>query len=177
MRLSSPFRFAVYAAFAALLLTGAAWLVADAWKDPEGSEIWQAIAANLLMLHGGAAMLTLMFLGALIPLHARRNWRIRSNRPTGTLMLACNAILVVTAFGLYYVGWDAVRWWVSEIHTAAGFFLPALFLVHVVLGRRSADASRDRAAGFAQRQGLDAPAARTSTHAGSGSGASRRAPK
>jgi cation transport ATPase len=177
LRLSSPFRFAVYAAFAALLLTGAAWLVADAWKDPEGSEIWQAIAANLLMLHGGAAMLTLMFLGALIPLHARRNWRIRSNRPTGTLMLACNAILVVTAFGLYYVGWDAVRWWVSEIHTAAGFFLPALFLVHVALGRRSADASRDRAAGLAQRQGLDGSADRTSTYAGSGSGAPRRVPK
>src|SRR5262249_52408823 len=127
LRLSSPFRFAVYAAFAALFLTGAAWLLADAWKDPESGEIWQAIAANLLMLHGGAAMVTLMFLGALVPLHARRNWRVRSNRPTGTLMLACNAILVVTAFGLYYVGWEAVRWWVSEVHTAAGLFLPALF--------------------------------------------------
>jgi len=138
LRLNSPFRFAVYAAFAALFLTGAAWLLADAWKDPENGEIWQAIAANLLMLHGGVAMVMLMFLGALIPLHARRNWRIRSNRPTGTLMLASNAILVVTAFGLYYVGWDALRLWVSETHTAAGLFLPALFLVHVVLGRRSA---------------------------------------
>jgi hypothetical protein len=144
LRLNSRFRFAVYAAFGALFVTGAAWLVADAWKDPDGGEIWQTIAANLLMLHGGAAMVTLMFLGALVPLHARRNWRIRNNRPTGTAMLACNTILVVTAFGLYYVGWDALRWWMSEVHTAIGFFLPALFLTHVLLGRRGSHADRGR---------------------------------
>jgi hypothetical protein len=155
LRLNSRFRFAVYAAFAALFVTGAAWLVADAWKDPDGGEIWQTVAANLLMLHGGAAMVTLMFLGALVPLHARRNWRIRNNRPTGTLMLTSNAILVVTAFCLYYVGWDWLRWWVSEVHTAVGLFLPALLLVHVLLGRRSADTA----------------------YAGSGSAASRRVPK
>jgi len=127
----------IYAAFSILFITGVGWLVSDQMKDAVSGESWQATAAYMLMVHGGAAMATLMLLGALVPLHLRHGWRMRRNRITGTLMAACNAALILTAFGLYYFGSDTLRSWTSDVHIGAGLFVPALFCIHVFVGRRS----------------------------------------
>jgi hypothetical protein len=137
LRLDPRFRFALYGAFALLVLTGAVWLVADAFKDSPEGELWQRVSASMLMIHGGVAMITLLLLGALFPLHMRLGWRSGRNRITGPAMVTFNAVLIVTAFGLYYSGSDAVRPFMSNLHLGLGFALPALFVVHVLLGRRS----------------------------------------
>jgi uncharacterized membrane protein YbjE (DUF340 family) len=144
VRIDPQFRWALYAACAVLFVTGAGWLLADAWK--ESADVWQEVAANLLMVHGGAAMVALMLLGALVPLHLRRAWRAKRNRVTGSAMASVNAILIITAFGLYYFGSDAVRPWTSRIHYGLGLALPLLGLVHVLWGRRTAAETRERAA-------------------------------
>jgi hypothetical protein len=138
VRLKTSFRYAIYAAFTVLFLTGAGWFVADRQKDVSGDEIWQQIVANMLMLHGGVAMLTLMMLGALIPLHFLRAWRAGKNRISGSVMATLNAVLIATAFGLYYLGSEAVRPWMSWIHICAGLVLVLMFPLHIVLGRRPA---------------------------------------
>jgi cytochrome c biogenesis protein CcdA len=138
LRLKPSFRYAIYAAFAVLFLTGAGWFIADWQKDISSDEIWQQVAANMLMVHGGAAMLALLMIGALIPLHLLRSWRAKKNRVTGSVMAAFNAILIVTAFGLYYLGSEAVRPWMSWIHIGAGLLLALMFPLHIVLGRRPA---------------------------------------
>src|SRR3974390_2152099 len=135
VRLKSTFRYWPYAVFSVLLLTGAAWLVADWQKDAD--EAWQQAAANLLMIHGGAAMLALMVLGALIPLHLLRAWRARKNRVSGSVVATFNAALIMTAFGLYYLGSEAVRPWMSWIHIVAGFSVALMLPVHILLGRRA----------------------------------------
>jgi hypothetical protein len=137
LRLDPRFRFALYGAFALLVVTGAVWLVADQLKDSPEGELWQRVSASMLMVHGGIAMVTLLFLGALFPLHIRLGWRSGRNRITGPAMVTFNALLIVTAFGLYYSGSDTVRPWMSDVHIALGFVLPALFVGHIVLGRRS----------------------------------------
>lgn len=136
MRLKSSFRFSIYAAFATLFLTGAGWLAADWQKDISSDDIWQSTAVYLLMVHGGAAMATLMLVGALIPVHVLRGWRSGKNMVSGSVMITLNALLIVTAFGLYYLGSETVRPWMKLIHLVAGFGLPALFAVHIFLGRR-----------------------------------------
>jgi hypothetical protein len=146
LRIDPQFRWAIYIAFAVLFLTGAVWLVADALK--ESDEIWQQTAANLLMVHGGVAMLALMLIGALVPMHLRRAWSARKNRITGTVMATFNAVLIITAFGLYYSGSDVVRPWISRLHYGLGLALPVLFLVHVVSGRR---ATREMGASMVSR--------------------------
>ena len=136
MRLKTSFRYALYAAFAALILTGAGWLVADWQKDVAGDEVWQQIAANMLMIHGGVAMLTLLLLGALIPVHLLRSWRSGKNVVSGSVMASFNAVLIATAFGLYYLGSEAVRPWMSWIHLGTGFSLALMLPLHIWLGRR-----------------------------------------
>jgi hypothetical protein len=136
LRLKPSFRYAIYAAFAVLFLSGAGWFVADWQKDISSDDIWQQVAANMLMVHGGAAMLALMMMGALIPLHLLRSWRAKKNRVTGSVMASFNAVLIVTAFGLYYLGSEALRPWISWIHIGAGLLLVLMFPLHIVLGRR-----------------------------------------
>lgn len=136
MRLKTSFRYWLYAAFAILFLTGAGWLVADWQKNVAGDEAWQQAAAYLLMVHGGTAMLALLLIGALIPVHLLRSWRRGMNRVSGTIMVLFNGVLIVTAFGLYYLGSEALRPWISWIHLGVGFALALMFPLHVWLGRR-----------------------------------------
>src|SRR5689334_23283519 len=94
LRLESRFRFALYGALALLVLTGAVWLVADQLKDSPEGELWQRVSSSTLMVHGGTAMVALLLLGALYPLHIRLGWRSGRNRLTGPAMVAFNAILI-----------------------------------------------------------------------------------
>ena len=137
MRLNPSFLGAIYALFTTLFASGAVWLVADALKDGDGGEAWQAVAANLLMIHGGASMVTLVLLGALYPLHMRLGWRANRNRVSGSLMVTINGLLILTAFGLYYSGADVLRTWTGYVHIAVGLAFPILVGIHVLLGRRS----------------------------------------
>jgi hypothetical protein len=139
VRLDSRYRASLYAAFALLFVTGTAWLLADQLKDaPKIGENWQLAGSYLLMVHGGSAMVTLMLLGALFPLHIQRGWRGRRNLLAGSAMLTCNAMLILTAVGLYYAGSELLRPWLSAIHTVIGLSLPLIWIFHVIAGRRMA---------------------------------------
>ena len=147
MRLESRFRAALYIVVGLLFGTGATWFAVDRLKEVgPTAQTWQDASAWLLMLHGGAAMLFLLLLGALIALHVRVGWRLGNNRVSGTVMLALNAVLVVTAFGLYYAGSETLRPWISDIHIAVGLGFPALLALHAVLGKRSVRSARRAAA-------------------------------
>jgi hypothetical protein len=136
LRLESGLRFGTYAVVATLTATGVIWLIADMLKASE-DELWQAVGANMLMLHGLAAMIALVLVGAMIPMHLRGFWRAGKNRISGAAMVGTNALLMITAWGLYYAGSDGLRAFVADVHIAVGIALPALVATHVTLGRRS----------------------------------------
>ena len=136
MRLEPRVRAALYAVTTVLFLTGVTWWALD-WRGAfDVGSTWRPAGSYLLMTHGGAAMLAMILLGALIPLHLRAAWPSRISRGTGVLMIASHAVLIVTAFGLYYIGQDALRRWTGTVHASIGFGVPALLVVHVMLGRR-----------------------------------------
>ena len=135
LRLDDRFRYGLYAAFTILFATGAVWLIGNAKMDSPDGEFWQDVSAKMLVIHGGTAMLALLILGALIPIHMQRAWRGRLNRLTGIAMVTVNTVLVLTAFGLYYAGSDTLRGWISDIHIAVGLAFPAIIIVHIVIGR------------------------------------------
>jgi predicted lysophospholipase L1 biosynthesis ABC-type transport system permease subunit len=133
--------------FAVLFVTGAVWLIADALKDSPSGDFWQGISASLLTIHGGAAMVPLVLLGALIPVHVMRAWRSRRNRVAGAAMVIANVLFIATAFGLYYAGSDIWRPWISDVHIAVGLIFPALMVIHVLTGRRRAPAADKESSG------------------------------
>src|SRR5258706_2089202 len=137
LRLEPGLRFWNYRFFATLLATGAIWLAADMLKTSADEELGQAIAANVLMLHGMTAMIALVVLGAVIAVHVRHSWRAGKNRMSGAVMVGANAALLITALGLYYPGSDLLRTFAADVHIAVGIAWPALVVAHVVLGRQT----------------------------------------
>jgi hypothetical protein len=78
-------------------------------KVTSNGKLWEQAAAYLLMVHGGAAMVTLMLLGALFPLHIGCAWRAKKDPATGIVMLAFNVVLIAAAFALYYLASEILR--------------------------------------------------------------------
>jgi len=136
LQLDGRFRAAFYTVFSVLLVTGVAWLPMDRLKNTAGADLWSALAPVLLMAHGGAAMLALLLLGALVPLHLAPAWRRDKNRALGAAMATLTALLIASAFGLYYIGSDTLRGWASDLHIALGLAFPTLLAAHVMTGRR-----------------------------------------
>lgn len=130
-RLSRPLKAAVYLIFAALLVTGAGWMLAQSRLEEEA---WAKIPRLLLKIHGGAAMLALLLLGALT-LHVKRGWIAGRNRLSGVLLVAVNAFLGLSGYGLYYAGSETFRAWLSYWHAWIGLGLAALLPAHVLIGR------------------------------------------
>jgi len=123
----------------ALLISGALWLVFHYFLtvSVEFGESRHPLEAWWLRLHGAAAMAFLIVLGTLLPIHIRRAWQVRRNYRSGVVVLTIVTTLVITGYGLYYVGSENLRLWISVIHWGIGLAgMPALIL-HVLMGTRN----------------------------------------
>jgi hypothetical protein len=135
LRLSVRHRRWFYLACLGLYLTGAAWLVLH-WRTQRSADgipsEWQPW---LMKVHGAAAMVVLVVLGTLIPLHIRRGWHAGINRMTGIIMIAVMGSLIVTGYGLYYFGDEQVRAITAAAHDVIGALSPVVIFWHVLRGR------------------------------------------
>lgn len=126
----------LYSATAILWATGAAWVWIAMFSRDETNPGAAAARPWLMKVHGGFAMVLLVVLGTLIPLHIRRGWRNRMNRKTGGGLVTTFVVLIATGYGLYYLGGEATRQAASQIHWIVGLAVPAIIAVHIWAGRR-----------------------------------------
>ena len=138
IRLSRRHEWAIYLVTGVVFVTGAGW----AWLHyfvPASSEIDNAFHSAtkwMLNLHGAAAMATLIALGTLLPYHVKFAWRARRNRRTGSTLLVTLTVLIVSGYGLYYIGDERLRAWTSYSHLWVGLVLPLFLASHVARGKR-----------------------------------------
>lgn len=138
MRLSTGHRRWIYWSGAALFTTGALWLMFRYFVRTHGQfgetahplEIWW------LRLHGGCAMLVLIVLGSLLPVHVRRGWHLRKNLLAGWILGISALWLIASGYALYYVGNETTRPWISALHWLLGLGTPGFLIWHVWRGRR-----------------------------------------
>lgn len=138
-KLSTRHKIWLYTITLVVYITGAAWAwlhylirPVDDLASHSAAEPW------MMKLHGAGAMAILFVLGTLLPGHIRFAWHARRNRPNGILLVFVLTILVVSGYGLYYFGNEHLRSWTSWSHLAVGLILPAIIILHIWSGRRSA---------------------------------------
>ena len=139
MRFSGRHRGWFHGTFGLLFLSGAGWWILHRFFPVHGEfgprpHPWQP---GLMMIHGGAAMLAILLVGTLVPLHMRRGWRARFNRRNGVLLISFVALLALSGYALYYAGGEGLRRFASQAHTLLGFLLPVVLAWHIVRGRRA----------------------------------------
>ena len=138
IRLSRRHEWFAYVTSALVFLTGAAWawlhylrVSPNEFGGRNPAESW------ILKAHGAAAMLTLVLIGTLLPMHVKFAWRARRNLRTGLTLLNLFAFLVLTGYGLYYVGGERLRAWTSAAHLWVGPALPLILVWHIWRGKKS----------------------------------------
>ncbi len=136
--LGSRRKITLYALSALLWVSGALWLYLKYFSQGQGEFGTETHPAQpmWLKIHGAAAMGFLMIFGSLLIHHVPPGWRQKSQRPSGAILLTTCALLILTGWGLYYLGDEGLRDWTSVIHWGLGVFFPALIVIHVVFARR-----------------------------------------
>lgn len=127
-----------YSVATVLFLSGAACVLFgfQAGRDEARADFFRSLKVWSLKLHGAAAMAFLIAIGILIPTHIKRAWQAGRNRANGVFSVTVIAVLVVTGYGLYYLGDERWRDATSWIHLILGFAIPALLALHIWTGRR-----------------------------------------
>jgi hypothetical protein len=137
-RLPRRQEWSVYVALGLLITTGVVWLLLDAFVRVPGdfgpehhpAEHWMLIA------HGVGAYAFLIVGGAMIPVHITMGWNTRRNLKSGLTLAGTYLLLAVTALGLYYLGDEIQRHWVSIAHWSVGLLALPILLLHALRGQR-----------------------------------------
>jgi hypothetical protein len=139
IRLSKPTKFWVFFVYGGLFLSGVFWFVLHKYFTSQNlflqsSHPWESFG---LKVHGAFAFMSLAMIGALFPVHIARAWQARRNRLSGAFFLGMNFVLILTGYGLYYVGGEAFRGFVHFLHLYIGLALPLGLFGHIWRGKIS----------------------------------------
>jgi uncharacterized membrane protein YhdT len=119
-------------ALLALAASGLVWLLAHygfgAGREEIGLPHWSE--AWLMRVHGLAGFAVLLVVGAFLPLHVPRGWRLQPQRGFEITMLTLLGIAIVTAYCLYYFAPDTVRPLLGWVHAIAGCVAGGAVLWH-----------------------------------------------
>jgi type IV secretory pathway VirB2 component (pilin) len=139
-RPSRLWRRLLYAAVAAVAASGAVSLSAKYLFATAGTEgpVLPAWASMASTVHGGFALLATVVFGATLGAHAYLYRRATYNRLLGYLLIAAFSILLLTGYGLYYLGNDTLRGLSSLLHWTSGIALLPILIAHVLTARRRA---------------------------------------
>ena len=140
MRLSRGHRAWVYWSGALLLASGCLWLLLHYFVHVPGEfgEAPHPLESWSLRLHGAAAMLVLVVLGSLVPVHVRRGLHQRRNLFPGITLASAAVLLIASGYALYYFGGEEARPWISAFHWVIGLGALPLVLWHIWRGRVAA---------------------------------------
>lgn len=129
MKLTFLQRFLTYLSILLLLTSGIAWLVLNFIMNHDSS--FRFLIPLFLSIHGAASYIFLVVFGMLLSTHINFNWRVKKNRRlSGIILTAIFFILILSGYGLYYVGNDEFRNFLSYLHWIIGTFSSVVCGIH-----------------------------------------------
>ncbi|HEY0267720.1 MAG TPA: hypothetical protein VGC12_00645 [Methyloradius sp.] len=89
-----------------------------------------------LILHGAGSFIATMIFGSIAVQHLILGWKMQRNRISGITLFSVFAILILTAFLLYY-GSEELHDYVRWVHIIIGLASFVVLPLHIYLGRRN----------------------------------------
>jgi len=137
-QLGKFYKRSLYLSFVALFASGVMWLIAyyllaettDYGVIPSQYEMLS------LQVHGLAAPLFLLVMGAIFPLHIARAYKSGINLFTGMTLLVAFGVLSASGYLLYYCGDESLRNLASIAHSSLGLLAAPILVFHIFRGRK-----------------------------------------
>jgi hypothetical protein len=126
----------LYAATLGLWLTGMVWVLRS--LNAPGQSV-------LMKIHGALAMVFLSVFGTLVFEHVPMGWLQNERRRSGLPLLAACGVLIITGWGLYYLGSDVARLSAHWIHLIVGALFPVLIVLHIYVQKTKPKTKHDLA--------------------------------
>jgi hypothetical protein len=119
-------------------VTGVTFFILNRWVTIEGEfgPEKHPTQATFLKVHGASAFLMMISYGYLLATHIPAGYKSKRQRWLGLGLVAAQGFLIVTAYGLYYVGGDEFHALIGYAHASVGFIFPFLLATHVITGAR-----------------------------------------
>ncbi len=127
----------MFAFIALSWVTGVTFFVLNRWVEIEGEfgPEKHPAQATFLKVHGAAAFLMMIGYGYLLATHIPAGYKSQRQRVLGLSLVAAQGFLILTAYGLYYIGGADFRALVGYAHASVGFIFPLLLAAHIVTGK------------------------------------------
>src|SRR5262245_61474465 len=111
LRFPKIWKAALYLLLATSWFTGTAWFSLHRWVRIQGDfgEEHSPWEPTLIKIHGACAMLVMVYFGYLLASHVPIGLRSRRNRGLGLTLVFGLGFMIVTAYGLYYIGGEDFR--------------------------------------------------------------------
>lgn len=129
MKLTFIQRFFCYLTFFTLFFSGVIWLILNPFVSENFSflpfQVWS------LRLHGAASFGFMIIFGMILSTHVSFNWQVKKNRRiSGIILIVFLAILIASGYGLYYLGDEDSRQFISYLHWIIGIITSIFFTIH-----------------------------------------------
>lgn len=125
----------LYSASLLVGLTGLLWFGSHDLLQADPNDFQR----TMLILHGAGSFLATMAFGSMLPNHFRIGLKLKRNLVSGIAIFSVFAVLIVSAFLLYY-GSEDYRDFDRWLHIILGIGAFAVLPIHIYFGRRSAAA-------------------------------------
>ena len=127
------YKYFTYLSLTLSWMTGVAFFVLNRWFRVEG-EFGEEIHAwqfPILKVHGAAAFVMIGFFGYMLSGHITKFWKKRKQQVAGLVLLNMHAVMILTAYILYYTGLEVLRVSSSYVHTVVGVLYPIVLWLHI----------------------------------------------
>jgi len=138
----------LYAVLATSWCSGITFFILNQWVTVAGEfgpekHPWQF---GVLRIHGAGAFAMMILFGYLLASHVKVSWSLRHRHPFGLALVVMIAFLIVSAYGLYYIGDSDFRTYLAYSHAATGVSLPFVLTAHLAQDRQRKRRTQKRTA-------------------------------
>ena len=136
-KIAKKYRYIFYCTLALSTFSGSMFWLLRKFAMVEGdfgpeSHAWQYPA---LQLHGFAAFMMLMALGAIFTAHIPKTWYKERAKKSGSTLLSLVVFSLLSAYSLYYLVSEDWHVYLGNSHAIVGLCLPALLIFHIKIAR------------------------------------------
>ncbi len=119
-------------------VTGVVFFSLNQWFEVEGEFGLEKhpAQATFLKVHGATAFLMMISYGYLLATHIPAGYKSKRQRILGLSLVASQGFLILTAYGLYYVGGEKFHALIGYAHASVGLIFPFLLATHIFTGKR-----------------------------------------